>query len=746
MYKSSLILGFFIIAVQLLAQQGAVSDIQNQYKASISFVSEEIRIDGELDEDYWKTAIKMSDFWMSSPVDDRRVDKEYDTEVMLAYDDKNIYVAAICYGKGPLLTPTLKRDADDWWDGDLFSVVLDPLNEKSNAALFGLNTAGVQMDLLLLGGTYVRSNEGGAKFSPAWDQTWFGETKVYEDRWTLEMAIPLKSLRYGEKDVWGINFSRNVSKFNHWHSWTPIPVQFMVVDLGHTGSLEWDSRPKKTKSNIAAIPYVLTSTTKDFESGDPSKQNLRIGGDAKIAVTSSLNLDLTINPDFSQVDVDEQVTNLSTVNIRFPERRLFFLENSDIFSDFGIPPMRPFFSRRIGLDDDGNAIPIAYGARLSGYVNKDLRIGVMNLQTRKTDEFSAQNYTSVSAHQQVFGRSIFKGYFHNRQATGLEENANSDFNRIGGAEFLYLSEDSKWRVFSGYGLSWTAGLSGDNYFYNAAVGYDTRRISFYTNISGVGNNYRSDVGFIPRFDHYDAVNEEVIKVGYHHGYTSFNYRIYPEDNSVVNLHELLFFNILDYSKDNFDLIQNTTRGGYAINFTNTSSARVLFTHEEQGLLFPFAFTDDDPLPVGTYKFNFVEASYRSDIRKPLGYGLGYRVGQFYNGDRSEYSLNLRYRAQPWGNFSMNFVYNKVDFPAEFGSIELFLISPKVELNFTRNLFWTTFLQYNTQADNFNINSRLQWRFHPLSDLFLVYSDNYATDIWGPKNRGIILKMNYWLNL
>ena len=147
------------------------------------------------------------------------------------------------------------------------------------------------------------------------------------------------------------------------------------------------------------------------------RDSLRVGGDAKIAITPSLNLDLTINPDFSQVDVDEQVTNLTTVNIRFPERRLFFLENSDIFSEIGIPPIRPFFSRRIGLDANGAALPITYGARLSGNVNKDLRIGVMNLQTRETEEFSGQNYTSLSVNQQVFGRSQIKGYFHNRQNT-----------------------------------------------------------------------------------------------------------------------------------------------------------------------------------------------------------------------------------------------------------------------------------------------------------------------------------------
>ena len=221
------------------------------------------------------------------------------------------------------------------------------------------NTAGVQFEALLGGGSFVRGGGGrGGNFTQAWDQTWFSEAKVYDNYWTVEIAIPFKSLRYAEKGEWGINFSRGLSSQNQFHSWVPIPVQFMTIDLGHTGALVWDDVPKKSKSNISVVPYVLASTNKNIETAEDAVNNVRVGGDAKIAITPSLNLDLTINPDFSQVDVDEQVTNLTTVNIRFPERRLFFLENSDIFSEIGIPPMRPFFSRRIGLDADLSLIHI----------------------------------------------------------------------------------------------------------------------------------------------------------------------------------------------------------------------------------------------------------------------------------------------------------------------------------------------------------------------------------------------------
>ena len=732
----------------LQAQEQQSIDLQNRYQIQATYHASPIQLDGVLEEEIWKTAERANNFWMSFPVDQDRADADYDTEVMLAYDEKNLYVAAICHGSGPFVMPSLKRDARNFWEGDAFAIVIDPVNEKTNAFSFGINTAGVQTESLISGGVALRGGGGGSVINTAWDNKWFGEVQVYDDRWTVEISIPFKSLRFGTKDVWGINFIRGVSKRNEWHTWSPVPVANMGIDLSYTGALKWEDAPLSSKSNISLIPYTLVSTVKDFESQQSAENTLRVGGDAKVAVSSSLNLDVTINPDFSQVDVDEQVTNLTTVNIRFPERRLFFLENSDLYSDFGIPPMRPFFSRRIGLDEDGNTIPILYGARLSGNLNKDLRIGAMNLQTRKTDEFQSQNYTSITGHQQVFGRSVIKGYFHNRQATGelSSTSSASNYNRIGGLELNYRSDNGQWRATGGYGKSWTPGLNEDNYYYNTILSYNNRTVAFYTNVAGVGNNYRADMGFIPRFNHYDAVRDTTVKIGYHHGFTRLNYRILPKDNSVINSHNIGVRNVFDYTKDNWDLIQNIVTFTYSLNWANTSSVRVNMTHSEQGLLFPFDFTGEVPLPVGTYKFNFLELSYESDSRQLLSFELGYLNGGFFNGKRQEYSASLRYRAQPWGNFSVNFVYNNLDFPDEYGSNELFLVSPRFEINFSRSLFWTTFLQYNTQRTNFNINSRLQWRFKPLSDIFVVYTDNYATDTWNVKNRGIVLKMNYWMNL
>lgn len=724
---------------------GQTSNNQESHIYQINKTSEAIRVDGVHDEAVWKATDQVGQFWYSFPVDDRAVESEYQTEVKLTYDDRYIYIAAICHGPGPFIIPSLKRDNNQFWSGDVFSVVLDAVNERTNAAGFATNPAGVQHETLIGANTGTRGGGGSGGFNTAWDNKWISNSKQYPDKWTTEIAIPFKSLKFGDKTTWGMNFVRGVSKTNSWHTWAPVPVQLTGVDLGFTGALQWDQKPPKSKGNVSLIPYTLASVYKNIEDNEKTEYDFQVGGNAKIAINSNLNLDLTINPDFSQVDVDEQVTNLTTVNIRFPERRLFFLENSDIFTNFGIPPMRPFFSRRIGLDDDGNAIPILYGARVSGNLNKDMRIGLMNLQTKSLDDVPGQNYTSVAFNQRIFGRTVFKGYFHNRQAYQEGSFSSQNYNRALGTEIDFRSQKGTLRANLGYGLSLTNGVSNENYTYHGIFSFNNRNIAFYTNIMGIGNNYIPDMGFMSLINHYDAETDTEHRIGYNHSFTRFSYTIYPKSDK-INSHRFNLRTVLDYTAKDRDLFLTRTVLSYRLNLANTSSVQVEFNRNFRELFFPFDFTDKTPLPAAGYNWNTYRVEYSSDQRKALSYELGFQFGGFFNGDRREYRVELNYRRQPWGNFGLRFVRNELEFPEPYGTETLNLLGPKIEINLSRDLFWTTFLQYNTQSDNFNINSRFQWQFKPLSNIFLVYTDNYAIEVWGPKNRALVLKMNYWLNL
>ncbi|MEL6672483.1 MAG: DUF5916 domain-containing protein [Bacteroidota bacterium] len=718
----------------------------DDYHLPIKQATEKIKLDGLLDEASWQKAAVAKDFWMSFPTDGEKVPQDIRSEARLTYDQQYIYVGITCYGDNKYIIQTLKRDTD-FWDGDAFALVLDPVNKRANGFIFGVNPAGVQFESLVTGQTGGRGTGPPRGFNSAWDNKWFSQVKTYPNRWVIEMAIPYKTLRFeAGNDTWGINFIRGDAKNNSFHVWAPVPVQFYGPDLGYLGLLKWDQAPAKVKRNFSIIPYVLGSYDQDLEAKGPQNYGGRIGLDAKVAVSSSLNLDLTINPDFSQVDVDEQVTNLTRFNVRFPERRLFFLENSDLFSDFGIPPMRPFFSRRVGLDEEGNTIPILYGARLSGNLNDKTRIALMNLQTRPTEDFHGQNYTSAAAQYRIFSRSMIKGYIHNRQAMEAGETLRNDFNRTAGMETRLISKDGSKQAFGGLGISLNPEDNNKNYFYQIGTSYTGKRINFYTNMVGVGDNYIADLGFIPLMSHYDAIADTTYRLGFHHGFARLSYTHFAKSSSPVISHRWSIRDVFDFTTSTNVMFNNEWEAAYDLTMRNTSRFNLSLQNSMVRLFYPFGFTDADPLPADKYRFNALSLQYNSDQRKLFGFRAGFQYGGFYNGERIQYTAGVFFRAQPWGNFSLNFVRNDLTFPEPYGSETLLLISPRIEINFSRNIFWTTFLQYNTQADNFNINSRLQWRFQPMSDLFIVYSDNYAVEFWGPKNRALVIKLNYWLNL
>ncbi len=204
-----------------------------------------------------------------------------------------------------------------------------------------------------------------------------------------------------------------------------------------------------------------------------------------------------------------------------------------------------------------------------------------------------------------------------------------------------------------------------------------------------------------------------------------------------------------YSYDSdttFSLLNSDAEAGYTLKFSTTALVEVSYNYNIVNLLFPFTFINDEPLPAGIYNYGQAKIRLQSDQRRLFSLMAGVSYGDFYNGTQAQYTFGIKYRAQPWGNFSVNVERNDLDFPDPYGKDRLLLISPRIEINFSRSLFWTTFLQYNTQHDNFNINSRFQWRFQPMSDFYIVYTDNYAVEFWGPKHRALVVKLNYWFNL
>lgn len=757
-FYSFLLLSFFPLTTLLATNGGGDDDKdrQQEYQLQINQTSEKIKLDGKLDEAIWQSSAVASDFWYSFPIDDKKA--ELATKIKVAYDENFIYVAAEMHDPNGAIIQTLKRDVN-FWSGDNIVIVLDPVNQKSNGFMFGVNPYGVQMEGLLTGDTGSRgSRPGSGAMNDRWDNKWYSKTTVGTDNWVAEIAIPFKSLRYDEtKTTWGINFIRTEASDNSFHVWSHVPVQFRSVDLNYTGALIWDKAPKKTKGNVAIIPYISGSSFKDFEENTPKDNNLNAGLDAKIAITSSLNLDVTINPDFSQVEVDEQVTNLTRFNIRLPEKRLFFLENTDIFEDFGNSPARPFFSRKIGLDDEGNSIPILYGLRLTGNATKTLRVGLLNMQTKQTADFASQNYTAAAFRQQVFGRSVIKGFVTNRQAYQDSEFSSTDYGRNAGLEFNYLSTNNKWQSWAGYNHSYKKDITDKNYYFKGGVRYRDRNWNGLINYYEVQDQYFADMGFLNRLNHYDTVQDTTHRIGFGSFFSDIGYTIYPKKRGKITSQQISIFNWWVTKANDGDFLERTNSISYRLNFAGRSSFYIRASNSAIDLQFPFSFTGEEPLPAQKYVTNNIQMQFRSDSRKTFSYEAELRYSGFYSGTRKGVELEGNFRVQPWGNFGLKFAYNDLQFGGVYGESQLFSVSPKIEISFSNNLFWTTFVQYNTQAENFNINSRLQWRFAPMSDIFLVYTDNYLVETddmvddfriqnFSPSNRALVFKVNYWFSL
>jgi hypothetical protein len=710
--------------------------IQESFQLTIQPTKGPIKLDGILDEPAWNTVQAVSQFNKKFPNDIGAPKKQ--TEVKYLFDDKNLYFAFKVYDSGTAIIRSLKRDiGHDGNDG--VAVVLDPLNQKTNGFYFVVSALNVQSEDQLTG-----SSDGGISYS--WDTKWFSMTKDYGNYWIAEIAIPLKSIRYNsENKNWGVNFVRIDAKNFEYSTWTRIGPNFKSYDLGYTGLMKWPTNPPASNNNVILLPYLTGGISED-KSTSKIETTGNVGFDAKIALNSSLNLDLTVNPDFSQVEVDNQVTNLTRFNIFLPERRAFFLENADLFAGFGIPPIRPFYSRTIGLDKEGNKIPILFGARLSGNLSPDVRIGAMNMQTGRKGDYAPENFSAFTWQKRVLKRSMVKGYFLNRENfISVEEEKKNPLDKYGrnaGITFEYSNPAGSFSYWANYNQSMKPTIKDLNNYAEAGLSYNGRNFGFVLDIANVGKNYYTDMGFVQRISNYDAERDTSIRIGFKHIYSEISYTLMPAKGKIGKM-ELTTQNSAVFNPDN-SLNEWESTLQVKTDFKNASSFNLGLSNNITNLLFPTSFTDGTPLPAAQYQYAQFGMGYDSDTRKLFGWSTDLNFGQFYNGTVQSFRVGVNWRNQPHLSLRLNAQFNNIQLPGIYGSTKLLLIAPRIEYNFNTKLFWTTFIQYNTQSNNFNINSRLQYRYKPMSDFFLVYTDNYFTDpLFKSKNRALIFKLSYW---
>jgi hypothetical protein len=485
------ILSFFIaIGIQAQANSFAalrndtVSDTFNKdFVYNVKKAKGAIHLDGVVDETDWHEAQKATPFFLVLPIDTGYPKQQ--SEVMLTYDNKALYMAFIFYDTipGKRIMESFRRDFI-FGNNDNFLSFFDTFLDQTNGFSFGISASGAKWDGTMSNGSSINLD---------WDAKWESETRHYDDRWVCEMRIPFKSIRYpsgGQR--WNVNFSRLDLKTNEKSSWAPVPRQFPTASLAYTGVMKFDEPLPESSVQYSLIPYLYGSFANDYERGTGAEYRKDFGFDAKVGISSSMNLDLTYNPDFAQVEVDQQVTNVDRFELFFPEKRQFFLENSDLFSGFGYRTVTPFFSRRIGLD-----APVLAGARLSGKIGNNWRIGVMNMTTQETSDYLARNFTVASVQRKVFARSNLGIILVNKEYLNRPDSLEL-FNRVAGFDYNLASRNNFWSGKFFYHRSFQPGNPDRQYAQGATLGYNRKNIQASLSQTAVGENYLSETGFVRR--------------------------------------------------------------------------------------------------------------------------------------------------------------------------------------------------------------------------------------------------------
>lgn len=728
-FKSILILFLFVSSVAVA---------QSKKNINVKHIDEDnLNIDGILDEVWWQTARTSSDYMEYFPSDGKLV--QYQTEIKMLYTDDFLYIGITAFADGThYKTPSYQRDFSIS-GADVVNLMFDTFSDRSNAFLFGMNQFGVHREGLISNGGIT------GNLDLSWDTKWEGEAQIYETYSIMELRIPMSAFKYREgTQQWKFNSMRANTIANTKSSWAAVPQNQDQLNLGYYGIMTFEKPLGKSKSPISIIPYITPSYNKD-NNKNYEGMDLDVGMDVKVPIANSMMLDLTINPDFSSADVVAGENNVTRFELKQDETRQFFIDNGDMFNNSGLEEdALAFYSRRIGVatDTSNNTlfIPIIGGAKFTGKVNQKFRIGMLNVQTESEEDqlVPANNNLMLSAEHKVFSKSNLSAFMINRQVTSTNKPyVGTAYNRVFGSDFRHFSDNNEFDAHVFVHKSLTPGIESNAISTGTDITLEKREYTLSFIGQYVDEGFQSDLGYTRRKD---IIRAEPFA----------EWKLYPTSNLINTLKFNTTFS--SYWMPSIDMFNSDKDWlvGSEINFTNgaelglTGAVRYVYLNHE------FDPTGGDPnnvpIPIGKYYTQDLELNFQTDKRKAFWFEGNTSFGSFYNGTKFTSDVTFQYRYQPIFFVSMKVQYDDISLPTPYASAQLWYLGPTVNFTFTKKLFWNTDIQYSTQTDNMLLVSRLQWRYAPLSDIFLTYTDTYNTSPSALIERGIYLRISYWFDI
>lgn len=684
--------------------------------------SGEIEVDGRLDEETWREAHRITGFVQSMPSTGSPATEE--TVVRVLYDDENVYVGAVMYDEHPerITVHSLEREFETH-DSDVFAVTFDPFLDRRNSFMFLINPVGAIKD----GQTFDNSRITNL----SWDGILERAARVHDRGWTAEMAIPLKTLRFETGEApqdWGIQFLRRIRRKAEDVYWAPVDRRTRVHKMAEAGTLRGLEEMEQAGGNLKVKPYVLSAASgasvgEGGGSGTGGELDtateFEVGGDVKYGITPRLTLDLTYNTDFSQVEVDRERVNLTRFSLFFPERREFFVENSGIFA-FGDQTERNyrlgasprdftlFHSRRVGLDEEGQPVPILGGGRLTGRVG-GTEVGLLNMQTEVEPGTPAENFSAVRLRRTFFDALQVGGLVLNRQATsdplsGGTGDPGDDWNRSYGVDanlnlfenlivHSYLAGSSDPAAGGGSETAGRVSAAWRDAFWDISAMYRQ-----------MGDDFQPEMGFVRRRDLRHAYGT----VGVH---PRPSWDLVVAANPYVELHRMT----------NLESVLETRTGtaGLDVDFIDGSQLQLSVSDRYERLFEPFDL-GEATVPVGEYDFTEGSLQYQSSSGRDLSGRVRLATGGYFGGSRSTVEGTALWRPSPHFALDLTAQHNVLEAGGEEFTADVF--GGRLKLAGSTRLFGSAYVQYNEATNQLVSNLRVNFIHAPLSDVFLVYRE------------------------
>jgi hypothetical protein len=689
-------------------------------------------IDGRIQEEAYGLVQPITDLVQQDPDPGAPISEK--TEVWVFFDDTAVYVSARCWDSHPerAVVNDLRRDGS-LGQQDHVNLGLDTYHDLRNGAIFGVTSAGGLNDGL-------GSNE--RDYNRDWNGVWDARTSTFEGGWSVEYAIPFKSLRYagGGEQVWGINLRRGIRWKNEYAYLTPIPPS-----LGLGGMQKFSSAATlvgldlpQPRAIAEVKPYVIggRKTERLAASGLHHSFDKHFGFDTKYGVTPSLTADFTYNTDFAQVEDDEQQVNLTRFSLFFPEKREFFLENQGIFNFGGYGQRRGgtpgdmpllFFSRRIGLSRDGQPVPIIAGGRLSGKAGR-YNVGVLNIQT--DDDLAtasrSTNFTVVRVSRDILRRSMVGAYFTRRSESAVVlDGVNTAYAMDGVFSFF-----TNLNINSYIARTSTTGMDGEDFSGRGQLDYNADRYGVQLERMVVQKNFNPEIGYTRRVD-------------FSKTYAMFRFSPRPKRFAAVK--KFAYEGSYDRYVNSSDVLETrTTQGTFRTEFKNSDILHVQVTNSYEFLPRPFVIFGGVTVPVGGYEFTNLHTQYDIGAQRPVSGSVALDTGQFYDGTKQTLAYSTG-RVVLTSNFAVepSVSINWVDIPQ--GTFTAKVITARTIYTFTPRMYFGGLVQYNSTSHSLSSNLRLRWEYRPGSELFVGYNDGRDTAVEGSPellNRAFVVKTTY----